>query len=129
MIGAYELGLDYAKQRQQFGRPIATFQMVQDLLVKSLGNITSSWGMVVQLARLQDAEIYRDEHSSLAKAVFILRWFRPGERGRGRGPCCCSPARAPTRSMRGYSAAHAGRPRWQSSVALSRRTGPPALAS
>ncbi|MEO6089023.1 MAG: acyl-CoA dehydrogenase family protein [Umezawaea sp.] len=73
MIGAYELALDYAKQRQQFGRPIAKFQLVQDLLVKSIGNITASWGMLVQLARLQDAGIFRDEHSSLAKAFVTTR--------------------------------------------------------
>ena len=73
MIGAYELALDYAKERKQFGRPIARFQMVQDLLVKSLGNITASWGMLVQLARLQDAGIFKDEHSSLAKAFVTSR--------------------------------------------------------
>ncbi|GAA1951264.1 acyl-CoA dehydrogenase family protein [Amycolatopsis minnesotensis] len=73
MIGAYELALDYAKERRQFGRPIAKFQLVQDLLVKSLGNITASWGMLVQLARLQDAGIFKDEHSSLAKAFVTSR--------------------------------------------------------
>jgi len=73
MIGAYELALDYAKERKQFGRPIARFQMVQDMLVKSLGNITASWGMLVQLARLQDAGIFKDEHSSLAKAFVTSR--------------------------------------------------------
>ena len=73
MIGAYELALAYAKERKQFGRPIARFQMVQDLLVKSLGNITASWGMLVQLAKLQDAGIFQDEHSSLAKAFVTAR--------------------------------------------------------
>ncbi|WP_328977663.1 acyl-CoA dehydrogenase family protein [Streptomyces canus] len=73
MTGAYELALDYAKERKQFGRPIARFQLVQDLLVKSLGNITASWGMLVQLARLQDAGIFHDEHSSLAKAFVTSR--------------------------------------------------------
>ncbi|MET9630837.1 acyl-CoA dehydrogenase family protein [Lentzea sp. NPDC006480] len=73
MIGAYELALAYAKERKQFGRPIARFQMVQDLLVKSLGNITASWGMLVQLAKLQDAGIFQDEHSSLAKAFVTSR--------------------------------------------------------
>ncbi len=73
MIGAYELALDYAKERKQFGRPIARFQMVQDLLVRSLGNITASWGMLIQLARLQDAGIFKDEHSSLAKAFVTSR--------------------------------------------------------
>ncbi|MFD9965192.1 acyl-CoA dehydrogenase family protein [Amycolatopsis sp. NPDC058986] len=73
MIGAYELALAYAKERKQFGRPIARFQLVQDKLVRSLGNITASWGMLVQLARLQDAGIFRDEHSSLAKAFVTSR--------------------------------------------------------
>ncbi|MDO0924293.1 acyl-CoA dehydrogenase family protein [Streptomyces sp. TG1A-8] len=73
MIGAYELALRYATERQQFGRPLAGFQLVQDLLVKSLGNITSSWGMLSQLARLQDAGVFRDEHSSLAKAHVTAR--------------------------------------------------------
>ncbi|MFD9936041.1 acyl-CoA dehydrogenase family protein [Streptomyces massasporeus] len=73
MAGAYELALDYARERRQFGRPIGGFQLVQDLLVKSLGNITASWGMLVQLARLQDAGIFRDEHSSLAKAFVTSR--------------------------------------------------------
>src|SRR5580693_9627934 len=38
--GAYEHALAYAKERQQFGRPIAGFQLVQDLLVRMLANIT-----------------------------------------------------------------------------------------
>jgi glutaryl-CoA dehydrogenase len=73
MAGAYELALDYARERRQFGRPIGGFQLVQDLLVKSLGNITASWGMLVQLARLQDAGVFRDEHSALAKAFVTAR--------------------------------------------------------
>ncbi|MGW7268866.1 acyl-CoA dehydrogenase family protein [Streptomyces sp. NPDC054842] len=73
MIGAYELALAYATEREQFGRPIAGFQLVQDLLVKSLGNITASWGMLVRLARLQDEGVFRDEHSSLAKAHVTAR--------------------------------------------------------
>ncbi|MEU1200458.1 acyl-CoA dehydrogenase family protein [Streptomyces sp. NPDC005813] len=73
MIGAYELALDYAKERVAFGRPIAEFQMVQDLLVKSLGNITASWGMLIQLARLQDQGIFRDEQSALAKEFVAAR--------------------------------------------------------
>lgn len=73
MIGAYELALDYARERRQFGRPIGGFQLVQDLLVRSLGDITASWGMLVHLARLQDAGIFRDEHSALAKAFVTAR--------------------------------------------------------
>ncbi|GAA0820100.1 acyl-CoA dehydrogenase family protein [Streptosporangium amethystogenes subsp. fukuiense] len=73
MMGAYELALEYAKTREQFGRPIAGFQLVQDLLVRMLGNVTCSLGMVVRLAQLQDAGVYKDEHSAMAKAFCTAR--------------------------------------------------------
>jgi glutaryl-CoA dehydrogenase len=73
MVGAYELALAYAGEREQFGRPLAGFQLVQDLLVRSLGDITASWGMLLQLARLQDSGVFKDEHSSLAKAFVTAR--------------------------------------------------------
>ncbi|MBV9281475.1 MAG: acyl-CoA dehydrogenase family protein [Chloroflexi bacterium] len=67
-LGAYEHALHYARERHQFGRPIGRFQMVQDLLVTMLGNVTASQCMVVRLSQMQDAGIMRDEHASLAKA-------------------------------------------------------------
>ncbi|GGX91887.1 acyl-CoA dehydrogenase family protein [Streptomyces fructofermentans] len=73
MVGAYELALAYAKERQQFGRPLAGFQLVQDLLVRCLGNVTASWALLLQLARLQDSGVLEDEHSSLAKAYVTTR--------------------------------------------------------
>src|SRR6202007_644438 len=66
-LAAYEIALQYAKERVQFGRPIGSFQLVQDLLVKMLGNATACWGMMVRLAQLQDAGVYRDEQSALGK--------------------------------------------------------------
>jgi glutaryl-CoA dehydrogenase len=67
-MGAYEHALAYAQKRQQFGRPIGNFQLVQDLLVSMLGNIVASHCMVLRLSQMQDAGIMRDEHASLAKA-------------------------------------------------------------
>ncbi|MHA6625165.1 acyl-CoA dehydrogenase family protein [Pseudonocardia sichuanensis] len=67
MMAAYEAALAYAREREQFGRPIAAFQLVQDLLVRMLGNVTAGLGMAVQLAQLQDAGRARDEHAALAK--------------------------------------------------------------
>ena len=72
-IGAYEAALAYAKERIQFGKPIAAHQLVQDLLVKSLGNITSSLALVLETSRKQDDGTMRDEHASLAKAVATAR--------------------------------------------------------
>ncbi|MEU8228948.1 acyl-CoA dehydrogenase family protein [Actinoplanes sp. NPDC048967] len=73
MLAAYEIALRYAREREQFGRPIGSFQLVQDLLVRMLGNVTSSLGMVVRLTQLQDAGEFRDEHSALAKAYTTTR--------------------------------------------------------
>src|SRR5438270_412376 len=72
-MGAYEHALAYAQQREQFGKPIASFQLVQDLLVKMLGNITASLCMVVRLSELQDEGKLKDEHASLAKAFCTSR--------------------------------------------------------
>lgn len=71
--GAYESALTYARKREQFGRPIACFQLVQDLLVRMLGNITASVCMVMRLSQMQDAGIMSDEHASLAKAFCTVR--------------------------------------------------------
>lgn len=71
--GAYELAVAYAADRTQFGKPIGAHQLVQDLLAKSLGNITASLGMVVRLSQMQDRGEQRDEHSALAKAYTTAR--------------------------------------------------------
>ena len=71
--GAYELALKYAQERQQFGRPIGHFQLVQDLLVRMLGNITASQCMALRLSQMQDADGMRDEHASLAKAFCTVK--------------------------------------------------------
>ena len=71
--GAYEHALRYAQKREQFGRPIAKFQLVQDLLFKMLGNITSTQALCLRLSQLQDQGLMRDEHASLAKGVCTVR--------------------------------------------------------
>jgi glutaryl-CoA dehydrogenase len=71
--GAYDNALAYAISREQFGRPIAGFQLVQDLLVRMLGNITSSWSLCARLSQLQDEGRAEDRHSSLAKAWCTVR--------------------------------------------------------
>jgi len=40
-MGAYENALKYAQERLQFGKPIGSFQLVQDLLSRMLANITA----------------------------------------------------------------------------------------
>jgi glutaryl-CoA dehydrogenase len=72
-MGAYEHALAYAQTREQFGKPIGKFQLIQDLLVKMLGNITASLCMVVRLSQLQDEGKLKDEHASLAKAFCTVK--------------------------------------------------------
>jgi glutaryl-CoA dehydrogenase len=71
--GAYEIALRYATERQQFGRPIAKFQLVQDLLARMLGNIVAAQCMALRLAQLADAGQAGVQHASLAKAFCTAR--------------------------------------------------------
>ncbi|GAA4871635.1 acyl-CoA dehydrogenase family protein [Actinomycetospora straminea] len=72
-MAAYELALDYARQREQFGRPIAGFQLMQELLVQMLGNVTASLGMAARNAQLLDDGRGSDAHSALAKEFCASR--------------------------------------------------------
>src|SRR2546421_3719348 len=67
-MGAYEHTLKYAQERLQFGRPIASFQMVQDLLAKMLANLTACQCLMVRPAQLDDEGKLGDHHAALAKA-------------------------------------------------------------
>jgi glutaryl-CoA dehydrogenase len=64
---AYEYALAYAKKRQQFGRPIAGFQLIQNKLVDMLQELEfmkiSTW----RLSKLQDEGKLSDGQASLAK--------------------------------------------------------------
>lgn len=71
--GAYENALDYTRKRKQFGRPIASFQMIQGHLVEMLSNLTAMQTMVYRLSEMQDQGMLKDEHASLAKVFCTLR--------------------------------------------------------
>jgi glutaryl-CoA dehydrogenase len=71
--GAYEHALRYSTERFQFGRPIGGFQLVQDLLVRMLGNVTATECMVLRLGQLQSQGLMTDEHASLAKAFCTVK--------------------------------------------------------
>ncbi|MCM6761781.1 acyl-CoA dehydrogenase family protein [Rathayibacter sp. ZW T2_19] len=72
-IGAYDAALRYARERVQFGKPLVGHQLVQDLLVKSIGNITASIALATRVSEMLDAGEQRDEHSALAKAYTTAR--------------------------------------------------------
>ncbi|CAM3079315.1 Acyl-CoA dehydrogenase [Arthrobacter ulcerisalmonis] len=72
-LAAFDVARSYAVERQQFGRPLASFQLVQSQLVSMLGNTVSSMGMMVRLSQLEDAGVAKDEQSALAKAFTTQR--------------------------------------------------------
>src|SRR6266436_6430333 len=66
-IDCYETALDYAKSREQFGRPIAGFQLVQQKLVWMAQEITKAQLLALRLTRMMEAGSARPAQISLAK--------------------------------------------------------------
>ncbi|KEQ29151.1 acyl-CoA dehydrogenase family protein [Pedobacter antarcticus] len=71
--GAYESALAYTRTRKQFGKPIASFQLIQNHLVEMLSNLTAMQTLCFRLSQLQDQGLLTDEHASLAKVFCSLR--------------------------------------------------------
>jgi glutaryl-CoA dehydrogenase len=82
-LAAFDVARRYAVERIQFGRPLASFQLVQSQLVQILGNTVSSMGMMVRLSQLEDAGEANDEQSALAKAFATARMRESVALGRG----------------------------------------------
>jgi glutaryl-CoA dehydrogenase len=66
-IDCYETALAYAKERKQFNRPIAGFQLVQEKLVWMVNEITKAQLLALRLTRMLEAGTARPEQISLAK--------------------------------------------------------------
>lgn len=63
----YDAAMRYAQARTQFGRPLASFQIVQQRLVRMLADLTSMQLYCVQLGRLADAGRLSPTVAGLAK--------------------------------------------------------------
>ena len=66
-IDCYETALAYAKSREQFGRPIAGFQLVQEKLVWMVQEITKAQLLALRLTRMMEGGTARPQQISLAK--------------------------------------------------------------
>src|SRR3954454_24903133 len=66
-VAAYDAALTYSKERRQFGRPLCSFQIVQDKLVKMLADVTAMQLYCMQLARLEASGRLSDTIAGLAK--------------------------------------------------------------
>lgn len=72
---ALELALDYAKQREQFGKPIASFQMIQDKLARMYTALEAARGLVFKALdacqRVEAGQAGRGEIHALCAAAFL----------------------------------------------------------
>jgi len=64
---AYDIAVTYAEQRVQFGKPLVSFQIVQDKLVKMLAEVTAMQLYCLRLGRLMEEGHLTDTIASLAK--------------------------------------------------------------
>jgi alkylation response protein AidB-like acyl-CoA dehydrogenase len=88
-MGAYENALKYAQERLQFGKPIGSFQLIQELLAKMLGNIVACQCMIARTVQLEAEGKLSDAHAALAKAFCTSKaretvsWARESMGGNG----------------------------------------------
>ena len=66
-ISCYQAAVEYAKQRVQFDRPIAGFQLTQKKLVEMLTEISKAQLISLRLGRMKDAGELEPVHVSMAK--------------------------------------------------------------
>ncbi len=63
----FETALEYAKGREQFGKPIASFQLTQEKLVNMMLEIEKGTLLALHLGRMKDEGALRPEHISFGK--------------------------------------------------------------
>jgi glutaryl-CoA dehydrogenase len=68
-MAAYEYALAYTQQRKQFGKPLVSFQLVQDKLVRMLGEIVNMQLLCLRLSQLMDERKMTQGMASLAKMI------------------------------------------------------------
>ena len=66
-IDCYETALSYSKDRNQFSKPIAGFQLTQKKLVHMIQEITKAQLLSIQLGKLKDDNTLDFSHISLGK--------------------------------------------------------------
>jgi glutaryl-CoA dehydrogenase len=68
-LGAFDVARAYALHRRQFGRELASFQLVQQQLAEILGNAQASLALMLEIARLQEAGRLEMVQAAMAKST------------------------------------------------------------
>ena len=66
-VAGYDIAVDYCSQRTQFGKPLVSFQIVQDRLVKMLAEVCSMQLYCLRLGRLIEEGNLTDTIAAIAK--------------------------------------------------------------
>ncbi|EGQ3334033.1 glutaryl-CoA dehydrogenase [Staphylococcus pseudintermedius] len=83
LAGTLRATLGYVKERQQFGKSISQYQLIQEKLAMIQGNLTHAMSMSAQLARMQENGEYDEVATSTAKMMNALRLRESVAMGRG----------------------------------------------
>jgi glutaryl-CoA dehydrogenase len=66
-VAAYDAALAYGRSRRQFGKPLVSFQMVQERLVQMLADVTAMQLYCLRIGRLMESDQLSDTIAALAK--------------------------------------------------------------
>ncbi len=72
-MACYHYALQYTKKRVQFGKPLASYQLVQQKLVRMLAEITSMQLLCFRMGQLANADTMTSSMASLAKMQTALK--------------------------------------------------------
>jgi glutaryl-CoA dehydrogenase len=67
----FEAALEYSTEREQFGRPIASFQLQQQKLAMMALEVNRATLLALHLGRMKDAGTLRSEHVSMGKLANV----------------------------------------------------------
>jgi len=65
--GAFEMALEYSKQREQFGKPVCKFQAVSFMLAEMAMKIEAARELLYKACRMKDAHIPYGKQAAMAK--------------------------------------------------------------
>ncbi|MHA2789276.1 acyl-CoA dehydrogenase family protein [Corynebacterium sp. S7] len=82
-LAIFDAARSYALSRDQFGKKIANFQLIQEPLARIMGNLSASLSLMAQVARVQENGELQMAHSAMAKSTTTRLARESAAAGRG----------------------------------------------
>lgn len=83
MAGALQATLKYVKEREQFGKKISNYQLIQEKLAMMQANLTNAMALSARIAKMQEDGQYDEVVTSIGKMSNALRLRETVAMGRG----------------------------------------------